>query len=218
MELVVPKLMATKCVWLHCSYGGWKKLLVFWSILLIQCLVRFYSGKSGLLSAVELAMEPGVCCQGCSGIPERLNLVSNCCKQSFIKLLLCFLPGQNSSKFPSKIISKILTFGGIQRLQSAGLGVWSFLLLVLANGLWILSQGLLFKPISVCFQNNVFINAVWFEQLPNVTITRFSCLSAFLEFFIFLTFWYFFSFFFPEREVLLTDMMCNPSGEKRHIF
>lgn len=142
--------MAKKYIWLHCSYEGWKNLLVIWSRLLIQYLIRFYSGKSGLLSAVQLAVEPGLCCQDCSGIPEGLNFISNCCKQSFIKLLLCFMPGRNSSKFPSKITSKILAFWWNPKV--AVCKTWG-LLLLLANDLWILSQGSLFKPISVCFQS-----------------------------------------------------------------
>lgn len=52
--------------------------------ILIQYPIKFYSGKSGLLCAVQLAVEPGVCCQGCSKIPERLNFISDCCKESFI--------------------------------------------------------------------------------------------------------------------------------------
>lgn len=158
--------MATKYIWLHCSYEGWKKALGCWSILLIQYPIRFYSGKSGLLSAVQLAVEPGVCCQGCSGIPERLNFIYNCCKESFIKLLLCFLPGRNSSKFPSKITSKILTFGGIQRLQCARLEVWSFCL-QMTYEFWVRAYYL--NPFLSVFKVNMFINAVWFEQLPNIT-------------------------------------------------
>lgn len=52
--------------------------------ILIWYPIKFYSGKSGLLCAAQLAVEPGACCQGCSRIPERLNFISNCCKESFI--------------------------------------------------------------------------------------------------------------------------------------
>lgn len=83
----------------------------------IQYPFGFYSGKSGWLHALQLAVEPGVCCQGCSGIPETLNFISNCCKESFIQQLSSYsiscLAETVASSLTSEMTSKIVTFGGI---------------------------------------------------------------------------------------------------------
>lgn len=72
MELVLPKLMAAECIWLKCLYESGKRSQVL-AEYLIQHLIRFYSGESGLLLTALLAAQPGAYCQSCTGIPERLD-------------------------------------------------------------------------------------------------------------------------------------------------